>query len=47
MQICFTGQLKKGSDKIKIDKDVKITKKALLENYRKLMPPFELLPQTK
>lgn len=47
LEICYGEEIKKGSQKIKIEKDFKITKKTILENYKKLMPPFELLPQVK
>lgn len=47
MKVCFTEELKKSSDKIKIDKETKLTKKQILENYKSLMSPFDLLPQAK
>mgnify|MGYP000895494574 CR=1 FL=1 len=47
MKVCFTEELKKSSDKIKIDKEAKLTKKQILENYKSLMSPFDLLPQAK
>ena len=47
MKVCFTEELKKSSDKIKIDKEAKLTNKQILENYKSLMSPFDLLPQAK
>jgi hypothetical protein len=40
LQICYSEEVKKGTPKIKVDKDTKITKKTLLENYKKLITPF-------
>ena len=48
IQICYLDEIKKGNNgKVKLSKDTKLKKRTILQNYRSLMPSFELLNQAK
>lgn len=47
MEVYYKEELEKGSERLQLSRETKISKRKIIENYNKLMPQFVLLPQSK